>query len=51
MEDKKPKVGKKRKATGDSGKSRKKAKTDESYEWNPLDATAIHPESYQVAEK
>ena len=45
------KAGKKRKSPGSSGSKTKKAKTEVIEVPNPLDMTAIHPESYLVAEK
>ncbi|XP_005101492.2 S1 RNA-binding domain-containing protein 1 [Aplysia californica] len=44
------KAGQKRKA-GASATSGKKAKKEASLDWNPLDSTSVHPESYQLAEK
>ncbi|KAK7104249.1 S1 RNA-binding domain-containing protein 1-like [Littorina saxatilis] len=45
------KAGQKRKATGKAGAKGKKAKLTASDAVNPLDMTAIHPESYPVAER
>lgn len=43
--------GRKRKAGAAGPSRRKKAKIGGQEEWNPLDATAIHPESYDLAYK
>ena len=45
------KVGQKRKATSKTGGKQKKAKVTCSDAPNPLDMTAIHPESYPVANR
>ncbi|BFZ12180.1 hypothetical protein BsWGS_15219 [Bradybaena similaris] len=45
------KTTRKRKATTAGPSKKKKAKVEITEEWNPLDATAIHPESYDLAHK
>ena len=50
-EDTAPKAGQKRKASSKAGGKGKKAKLTSCDAVNPLDMTAIHPESYLVADR
>ncbi|KAK0059857.1 S1 RNA-binding domain-containing protein 1 [Biomphalaria pfeifferi] len=50
IQEEEPKKGRKRKAENSSGKGKAKKKKADDNTWNPLDATSIHPESYEIAQ-